>query len=440
MVMAFHAAPPAGEWLNDPNGLVATGDGWVLFAQHRADTPGFTASNWARFTSPNLLDWRCHGAVIDHNGSAQAYSGSVVVDGGALEAFLTIHDSGDEHQQRRRSVDAGLTWSAQLMSMPSSARGPNVRDPFVIGTEGDWLMLLACPCPWDGWEAAPPSLLRMYRSTDKRAWREVGSIGPWHPPGVIWEVPALIRQAGGDVLLISCVDRRNSGADCSVTAWAGTVADTDFAVAVGWPTAGQRVDLGPDFYAAIPATGSAQDAPVVGWLGSWRTARTMAWPGFAGGPIGLPRQLVLAAGRLAHRPFPTLSKAFVEKCEGVPVAGLGTAMFDGDRNFCIDIHGGKSEAIIAGNVSDSSLTVSRTGTGIVWHRFHPQSLGTALHRRIEIFVDGPALEIFLGPDGAAISMALPAAGPFAITLHVGDDPVPLAWKRLPTIESVGGAK
>lgn len=59
-----HAAPPQGEWLNGPNGLVRTAQGWVLFAQHRADAPGYAASNWVRFTSADLLDWRCDGAVI----------------------------------------------------------------------------------------------------------------------------------------------------------------------------------------------------------------------------------------------------------------------------------------------------------------------------------------------------------------------------------------
>ncbi|MBC7504692.1 MAG: hypothetical protein H7267_03055 [Sandarakinorhabdus sp.] len=66
-------------------------------------------------------------------------------------------------------------------------------------------------------------------------------------------MPVLLRQPSGDVLLVSCVDRRSGRANCSVFAWAGGVTETGFAVAAGWPAGGQRVDLGPDFYAAIPA-------------------------------------------------------------------------------------------------------------------------------------------------------------------------------------------
>ena len=103
-MLSFHACPPPGEWLNDPNGLVRTADGWMLFAQHRADAPDFALTNWARYTSPDLLDWNCDGAVIKHDGSEQAYSGSIVEDGDNIEAFLTIHDSGLERQQRRATV------------------------------------------------------------------------------------------------------------------------------------------------------------------------------------------------------------------------------------------------------------------------------------------------------------------------------------------------
>ena len=62
--LAFHAAPPAGQWINDPNGLVYAGGAYRLFAQHRADAPAFRETGWAGFSSPDLLRWTCDGAVI----------------------------------------------------------------------------------------------------------------------------------------------------------------------------------------------------------------------------------------------------------------------------------------------------------------------------------------------------------------------------------------
>lgn len=425
MSLAFHATPAPGEWLNDPNGLVRTGSRWVMFAQHRADAPDFRATNWARFTSPDLLRWSFDAPVIASDGGYEAYSGSVVITASGLEAFYTVHINGNEHQTRCASDDAGRTWRPLPLTMPASASGANVRDPSVFGTEGDWWMLLARPCPWTGWETAPPSEIAILRSTDRVDWAETGTIGPCHAPGIMWEVPTLIRDKGGNLLLISCVDRRGGGADCAVFGWAGQLGPTGFVTEPDWPVEGRCIDQGPDFYATIIAAGAAPQ-PMVAWLASWATARSLAWPNFAGGPITLPRRITSSNGRICNEPWPAIADAFTMPHDRVPLAGRGTVQIDGTVDFALAITSELAEARI--DACDKSLTVSRTNPS--WHRSHPGVLGAAATRTLTLFIDGPATELFIAPEGLSVSLGLPGAGPRRVALTVAGAAIPFSWHIL----------
>jgi sucrose-6-phosphate hydrolase SacC (GH32 family) len=118
----------------------------------------------------------------------------------------------------------------------------NRRDPFLFRAGDGWALLLAEPCDWTNWRQEPASRLRLYRSDDRKRWREAGVIGPWREPGIIWEVPILARIDGHDVLFVSEVDRRTDRGECSVRAWLGTLGEEGFVLARGFPKAGQRID------------------------------------------------------------------------------------------------------------------------------------------------------------------------------------------------------
>ena len=417
MSLAFHASPPPGEWLNDPNGLVYADGRWRLFVQHRADAPAFRATGWARLSSPDLLDWTWDGPVIAAAGDDWAYSGSVARDGAGLVATHTVHDAatGLERQVRRTSRDAGASWSAAL---PLIGAARNVRDPFVF--DGGAAMLLACPCDWNDPGAA--SHLAVWRRRDG-GWHETARIGPWHPPGVMWEVPVVARVDGRDVLLISTVDRRGGGADCTVYAWVGTLLPDGFVRDPVGDPGGQIVDLGPDFYAAMAVEGLPL---VVAWLSSWATARAIPWPGFAGGVIGLPRRLALSRGRVVHHPA-VPDAAFSYPIPAVPVAGQGRLSIDGTRDFALTVEGSDAAVTIA--TEGGSLSVDRTGPPpLAWHRRHPAVLAAPSTRDLTLFVDGPAIELFIAPDAAAVSIALPTGDrPFTVRCTVAGIHQPIAW-------------
>ena len=431
MSLAFHASPPPGEWLNDPNGLVHADGQWRLFVQHRADAPAFRATGWARLSSPDLLNWTWDGPVIVPDGDDWAYSGSVQRDGADLAATYTVHDAatGLERQVRRVSADAGATWSA---AEPLIAAAHNRRDPFVF--DGSAAMLLACPCDWNDPDTA--SHVAIWRCRDG-VWSETGRIGPWHPPGVMWEVPVIVEVDGRDVLLISTIDRRGGGADCAVHAWAGRLGPDGFARDPGSCREGQRLDLGPDFYAAMAVDG---EPLIVGWLSSWATAATFAWPGFAGGIIGLPRRLSLSGGQMRqHVALPI--NAFSIPVPDTPVAGRGLVTLDGAAAFTLAIGGAQAAATITADPRDGTLTVERIGAApLQWRQSHAGSIAPCPLRTLTLFVDGPAIELFIAPDGAAVSIAMPVGdAPLTIACHAAGVDHRVEWNVRPTPMS-GGSK
>lgn len=417
-MLEFHACPPSGEWLNDPNGLVRVPGGWRLFAQHRADAPDFRATGWASFFTADLLDWRWEGPVIPPAADAWAYSGSVRHVGDRLEAWHTEHVAGLEGQVRRRSFDSGATWSE-----PDAALGPmrrDWRDPFIFSDGGADYMLVAAPCPWtdDGSDAR--SRIEVFISRDDgAAWEPVGAIGPWSPARVLWETPSLVRdEHGGWILMVALVDRRE-GASVSVRRWRGALRRGVFERADPADDEGAPVDCGPDFYAAAPNAASKDDPDnrlFLGWASSWDTARRFPWPGFKGGPISLPRRLTLRGSA----PAPATVGAFRTLVADAPRAGLGVATVPGGFDLTIE---GAGAALTVAFDPARGLDVERSGAGLDWKRRF--SFGAERGpRALSLFVDGQLVELHIAPDDLWVTAGVPAEGPFRIRMNRGA----LAWR------------
>ena len=401
---AWHAVAPAGHWMNDPNGLWRDADGlWHLWFQYRDDPPAYSRTHWGRLVSRDGLAWRCAGIDFAADADSDVYSGCVVaVDAHLLRAYLTRHSHGRgsaagmlqptvrqtvEIWQRdgRDSHDSGqAAWQA---TPPASRVDPGLRDfrdPFVFRYASGWRMLVAEPCPWDAAVPGPArSCLQVWRSVDGLQWERAGSIGPWDPARVMWEVPQLLPLSAlqtpasaaapqdGDlwVLLVSVLDRR-AGCDgtpghggsigCSVRWHLGTFDGASFqplaegaslalhapsplpaaapADAVPCTLSGRLLDHGPDFYAACLQTTdptTPTEPAVVAWMSSWAYARRLPLPGFAGGPMTLPRRLTWvgdASGNgngngngLRQQPIEALEQAHCSASLVTPMQALGSA-------------------------------------------------------------------------------------------------------------------
>ena len=397
MSFARHAAPPPGEWINDPNGLIFRGGQWRLFVQHSAAAPDYKSIGWARLSSPDLLNWTWDGEVIAPNALGQAYSGSLALEDGELAAYLTRYDGSLQRQVRLVSQDDGRSWREGRTLGPE---GRNVRDPFVFFCRAtqDWRMLVAEPCDWTEWPDAPPSRLSVWRKTGQ-AWVFVSDIGPWMAPGVMWEVPVLVDFGERQALLLSIIDRRQGRADCAVRYWLGQFDGASFVASS--PEEGLRLDHGPDFYAAIIAVPDPADRgehTLVAWASSWATARAMPWPGIHGGPITLPRRLTLEPGaeRLAQSPAPALA-----------LAPDKSWVWDARELLTIDISG--DDCVLTVQLDDAGITVARCGRGgqLDWER--RDRVAITGRQTIDLYMDAGLIELFVAPAGLSVTAFLPGA-------------------------------
>ena len=303
----FHAAPPAGHWINDPNGLIFADGRYRLFVQHRRDSPDYVVTGWARFSSDDLLHWEWDGEVLSSNAEGFAYSGSITAttpQGGAeLEAWHTRHQPGAVPRERQfvsGSRDGGRTWSAPVG--PFGPQGQNARDPYVFVHSGRRWMLVARPCDWG--DAEGQSRIEMTFENAPGKWAPAVEIALSIGRGIMCEVPSLLCLGDQWALVASFIDGSGSEPKSYCGYWLGRFEHDRFVPDAGPP---QLIDLGPDFYAAIPNVDADWPAHrmVIGWASSWATARTLTLGGGgSGGTIAQPRVIALADGVLVMSALP----------------------------------------------------------------------------------------------------------------------------------------
>ena len=404
-----------------------------MYAQHRSDAPDHRATGWGSFESADLLGWRWTGLALPPREDGWAYSGSGVRTAEGLELFHTVHDPRDDLQHQRRLLpDTPEGWLAAKDDPALARPAANRRDPFVFAWEGEWRMLLTQSCGWHDWSDDPPSQLVVLASTDRAEWREVGRIGPWHPQGVLWEVPVITRLDGSDVLILSLVDQREGQATCSVRAWLGRFDGTGFTKEVGFPDEGQLVDLGPDHYALVPGIDGdwPGSAPFVAWASSWRTARAPIWPDFAGGPITIPRRLEVrergGRRRVHSTPWRSVASAFRPAAQCLE-GGLGVAEVDGSAAFELTVAGPEASLLVQGDPGSGLMAGRREATdAFAWSAQQTGTVFPATRRRLSLFVDGPLLELFDEASGTSLTAALPG-GATSVALAVGQDRLDFSW-------------
>lgn len=420
-MLAFHACPPPGAWLNDPNALSHDGVRYRLMAQHRADGAAETPVNWGGFASDDLVRWEWKGVSLAGTAAASAYSGDLVDTGdGGRELFHTRHAAGPVPvQTQMRSIEMAGGWHADPPGGLAIAPARNRRDPFVFAHAGGWRMLLAEPCDWHRWADEAPSRLLLLASEDRIAWREAGRIGPAAAPGLMWECPALREVGDVWALIVGEVDRRDAANLCVTRYWLGAFDGAAFTAHPGQPPRGRPLDLGPDCYAAklnLEARWPEAATAMIAWASSWATARAMDWPGFHGGPLTLPRRLERVGGALVQTPL--APRDSFAPAAAQPPAGRLDARHCG--RFRIEARTVTTRLTI--EATAAALIIGREGPpGFAWHAAAaaPPAPGA-----LTLFVDGPLVECFVG--GETITAALPGGAP-VITTEGLDAP---AWSAL----------
>ena len=141
-------------WLNDPNGLVRTGDTYHLFYQHNVKEPRWGPMHWGHAVSRDLYHWEHRDVALYPDKLGMIFSGSAVLDeenvsglgcGGRtpLLAFFTYDDGKTEFQSMAFSLDEGQTFHKTGTPLIENPGIHDFRDPKVIRVGDGWVMALA---------------------------------------------------------------------------------------------------------------------------------------------------------------------------------------------------------------------------------------------------------------------------------------------------------
>ncbi|MCU0759707.1 MAG: glycoside hydrolase family 32 protein [Steroidobacteraceae bacterium] len=439
-------------WLNDPNGLRATRDGWRIWFQYRDDAPAFRRVHWGTATSRDLLHWQFDGIALPGHDGLGAYSGCVLGAAPGTEACVAVFTrhretpDGGRHEAQHLATSAdGRRFLVHERAVLDEGRA-DFRDPFVFWHRGAWRMVLALPAPWQPTPGAAASSLSFHGADPPedgsvpRHWARLGEFGPAECGRELWEVPWLLELEGTDgrtraVLGLSVVDRRDDAARGSTRCWIGWFDGASFEAEPGWD--GAPLDHGPDFYAAVPVDlphppGGAgpprRCATLLAWMSNWHYARRVRGDGWAGGPLALPRLLELAVDGsgpvLRQRPAPQLEGRRVDAVATgslQPVAGTGASLRlpgpacdlglvvelrQGAQRLCLALHGGTLRLLL--EQGGAVLRLERDAAPGV-----PGSEGAWSVRRREpsprlalrAVLDACSVEVF-ADDGAACFTAL----------------------------------
>src|SRR4051812_15968762 len=209
-------------WINDPYGVVWTGDRYHVFYQAVPGRVTWAAEcGWGHAESSDLVRWQeLRPALEPQPFERGCWSGSVVADAGEPVLFYT-RITGDDWSigaiaRATGSTDLGK-WQTGIDDVvidgpPADLGIHTFRDPYVFRYGGEWRMIVGAGLDDGGGGVV------QYRSTDLVTWTSDGllcsrgdlsrrggdPIGVW--TGAMWECPQLFRFEDEWALLVSVWD------------------------------------------------------------------------------------------------------------------------------------------------------------------------------------------------------------------------------------------
>ncbi|WP_238387113.1 glycoside hydrolase family 32 protein [Sphingobacterium olei] len=280
---AYHFTPKKG-WMNDPNGLVFIDGVYHLFFQHNPDSTVWGPMHWGHATSTDLIHWEEQPIALFPDSLGTIFSGSAVIDRDntagfgkdALVAIFTHHNHDIEKQQTglhqyqsiAYSLDKGITWTKYSGNPVLPNPGIwDFRDPKVMWHEEgqQWIMTLATK-----------QTITFYGSKNLKEWTRLSEFGEnIGAHGGVWECPDLLQFATpeGDkwVLLVSI----NPGGPNAGSATQYFVGDFDGKTFTTTQQDIKWMDYGPDNYAGVTFSNTANRKILIGWMSNWEYANVV---------------------------------------------------------------------------------------------------------------------------------------------------------------------
>ena len=320
----FHIAAPAG-WINDPNGLVHTGEELHVFFQHHPYSTEWGPMHWGHVVSRDGATWERRPLALAPSLEADrdgVFSGSALqAPCGHLEVFYTGNrnvaeqpdadsdpDSASEPpgrcgQSQCRAISRdGVTFEKKGVVVPTPEGVRDFRDPKVWRHGDTYRMVVGVQSSdrrGEVWMYSSPDLARwsfecvLYRHPDPRVF--MLECPDFFPLGDTW------------VLIFSPMGIRPEGfAHCNVNS-AGYLLGSWEPGESFEPTAPYRtLNWGHSFYAPQTCLIAGQRT-LVGWMGSFGRAPASAADGWSG-QLTVPMSVYLESGDLCLRPAPALTR------------------------------------------------------------------------------------------------------------------------------------
>lgn len=293
---AFHFQPPAN-WMNDTMGIFWKGE-YHIFYLYNPDGPVWRqAKEWGHASSKDLVHWKhlppALGPIPGGPENLCCQTGSVTIANGLPTAFYTCAPG-----ICMATSEDMITWRRDPANpvIPDSPPGLDVygfRDPFLYRGENAWYLLQGSGIKNQG------GSIFLYKSQDLHKWEYLHPLLPEEGKAdQVWEVPALFRLGGRDLLLYSPTKE-----SLYTRYFLGSFTGEQF-----HPTARGKMDFGGYFYAATTFADRNDRRLMIAWTREGRSKEDVLAAGWAGA-LSAPRQLSLdAEGQLRIEPVAELSK------------------------------------------------------------------------------------------------------------------------------------
>ncbi|UZJ51496.1 hypothetical protein CBS101457_000816 [Exobasidium rhododendri] len=278
----IHYSPSSG-FMNDPNGLVKSGDTWHMYFQYNPHAMVAGNQHWGHATSKDLYTWDNHLPVLYPEEVGQGiFSGSAVLDVNNTSGFFddstapdhrfvaiyTLNTATDQSQNIAYSSD-GYDYTKYEKNPVISLNTTQFRDPkvFYDGKTSQWIMTVSHPQDFQ---------IGFYASTDLKTWKELSRFGPAGLLGFQYECPDLVQipMQGGEkdgtmawVLIVSVNPGMPVGGS-AVQYFLGDWTGTDF---IAQDAVARIADFGKDWYAAQTWYNAPEGKAIgIGWASNWQ--------------------------------------------------------------------------------------------------------------------------------------------------------------------------
>lgn len=333
----LHFTPRHG-WINDPNGLIQTKEGFHLFAQHNPDDVVWGPMHWLHAVSDDMLHWRELGIALAPDALGTMFSGSAVQTGdGRMALMYTAH--GDCERQCVAFSDDGRHFEKfdgnPVIDNPGI---PDFRDPKVFQNPvlGGWSVVVAAGDHAD-----------FYHSENLTKWEKTGEFRPEQWLGDIFECTDCFKLSSDDGhskwLLSASMIFREPVSHCRMVCTLGEFDGKTFRMTDSEP---HLVETGYDSYAGVTFFGTPKPT-FMSWLGG--ASCPLPTPGYCG-CLSLPRTmwLVHANGGYAPAQQPVLPEyqAIPEKSGAEAPGRTFVAELESDGLFALTLHGEQSADVL----------------------------------------------------------------------------------------------